>query len=988
MQRTLANLTRTLILILILSTRLHAQTVITDSAEERLAINTDIVANNARQITADKLNRILNGQLNILPQYLRNSVDTVYSHGDSVFFKKGGHTYYTIMQHFLGFTPVNVADSLGKYVTPTQLSDTAYKVDLQRVLNNGNVYTNGNKTRINLGDDTALIAGGMYTNIGQHDGNNNLVVDSTHGLISATSPHINLTGTAINNSFNFYGLTFYGSYAFAVGTLVDFSNIIPNFKNYTFQNGDGSKHVTVHGDASGTADGSLMVPLTGRNDTSANLYDIKYGHVSNADSLGLKPGSYYNPIDMFPILGQSIANPNYAPVAADSLLPILDTGIAYLWVSGGTIVPVTNNMLGPWRPFALEYYRMTGHKICFVQCALGGSSMVYAARYLTGSWDIRPSNRGTLYDSATAMIDSALVTAKQYGYAPRLTGILWIQGEQDAVWMGSLETASDYYNALSYMVQTGLHTKYGNVPFYMWRTGIRVGAVDTSHSAIIRQQQEIFAASDSLTKIVYRDAALFTTTNGLLRSDGIHYSAPGNTKAGYDGAIGVAMGWGKGWLDDYAKNRLDTNGFRIYSNVVGADTVYTNIKFGPTLTLQKSNLTNPTIVFDMQSGSPTFVDASGLAQSNTILQQDYSTSSGSVVSHNLDRYGGTQTSPAQLGTSVNGWQLNFRAPNPALSPINVAQIAATTGSATVASGNTAVALNFGSRDLTDNIQTKMIFPQTGGITFPGFATRSGSFTTTGPRFSFTGGTSTDTSATGGTQAMRIMNNFAGNTLAFAVADTVTDIINWGVNNNVTAGPNATFTRSWGFGVANNGIYCPASNSLLPSLYMVSGGDPSSNQKSGYLWNNNGVYKGYNTGIRRFAIYNDASGSSGQMLFHNGTDFTLGSPAVANGVTYTAGAPGTWGLGDLTPTGNLTLALTKKINITTGTNASTGTATLSAGTVTVSTTAVTASSIIMLTYQGCSSCGTPYISTKTAGTSFVITSSNGSDASSIGWVIIN
>jgi hypothetical protein len=78
----------------------------------------------------------------------------------------------------------------------------------------------------------------------------------------------------------------------------------------------------------------------------------------------------------------------------------------------------------------------------------------------------------------------------------------------------------------------------------------------------------------------------------------------------------------------------------------------------------------------------------------------------------------------------------------------------------------------------------------------------------------------------------------------------------------------------------------------------------------------------------------------------------------------------------------------KINITTGTNASVGTATLSSGTVTISTTAVTASSIILLTYQSCSSCGTPYISAKTAGTSFVITSSNGSDASIIAYQIIN
>lgn len=88
-------------------------------------------------------------------------------------------------------------------------------------------------------------------------------------------------------------------------------------------------------------------------------------------------------------------------------------------------------------------------------------------------------------------------------------------------------------------------------------------------------------------------------------------------------------------------------------------------------------------------------------------------------------------------------------------------------------------------------------------------------------------------------------------------------------------------------------------------------------------------------------------------------------------------------------GNLNLITAgNKLKIATGTNASVGTSTLSSGTITVSTTAVTASSIIMLTLQNCSTCGTPYISAKTAGTSFVITSTNVLDASIVGWQIIN
>jgi hypothetical protein len=81
----------------------------------------------------------------------------------------------------------------------------------------------------------------------------------------------------------------------------------------------------------------------------------------------------------------------------------------------------------------------------------------------------------------------------------------------------------------------------------------------------------------------------------------------------------------------------------------------------------------------------------------------------------------------------------------------------------------------------------------------------------------------------------------------------------------------------------------------------------------------------------------------------------------------------------------------KAFITTGSNASIGTAVLVAGTVTVSTTAVTASSIIFLT---CQVLGTVTVAsalsigTVTAGTSFVINSAVVTDTSTIGWWIIN
>ena len=88
-------------------------------------------------------------------------------------------------------------------------------------------------------------------------------------------------------------------------------------------------------------------------------------------------------------------------------------------------------------------------------------------------------------------------------------------------------------------------------------------------------------------------------------------------------------------------------------------------------------------------------------------------------------------------------------------------------------------------------------------------------------------------------------------------------------------------------------------------------------------------------------------------------------------------------------GSLSLTTSgSKINITTGTNASVGTATLVAGTIVVNTTAVTANSIILLTAQSGVNTGVLKISARTAGSSFTILSTAVTDTAVVGWFIIN
>lgn len=111
-----------------------------------------------------------------------------------------------------------------------------------------------------------------------------------------------------------------------------------------------------------------------------------------------------------------------------------------------------------------------------------------------------------------------------------------------------------------------------------------------------------------------------------------------------------------------------------------------------------------------------------------------------------------------------------------------------------------------------------------------------------------------------------------------------------------------------------------------------------------------------------------AGTSGYALITNGSGVTSWSPTLLTGLGGT-------------------------YQCTHGTNATCGVVTLSSGTATVSTTAIAAlaaagaaGDAVNLVLQSCSSCGSLSVGTVTAGTSFVINSTNGSDASKVFWEI--
>lgn len=158
-------------------------------------------------------------------------------------------------------------------------------------------------------------------------------------------------------------------------------------------------------------------------------------------------------------------------------------------------------------------------------------------------------------------------------------------------------------------------------------------------------------------------------------------------------------------------------------------------------------------------------------------------------------------------------------------------------------------------------------------------------------------------------------------------------------------------RQTGAGTLTNGVNFAATDGTNAGTYT--------NQFGYYCFdltvgtNNYGFYSAVTSGTNKFAFY--GSGTAASLV--NG-DFKLGT--AGNGYYVKEGTNATMGVSGA----------------------------MTAGTITISTTKVTASSRIFLTIQ--SPGGTPgavYISARSAGTSFTITSTSGTDTSTVAWLIV-
>lgn len=212
--------------------------------------------------------------------------------------------------------------------------------------------------------------------------------------------------------------------------------------------------------------------------------------------------------------------------------------------------------------------------------------------------------------------------------------------------------------------------------------------------------------------------------------------------------------------------------------------------------------------------------------------------------------------------------------------------------------------------------------------------------------------------------------------------------------NVALGYEAMYnTTLTGSGSSNVGIGRNAMKNFTTASFNVGVGQSTG---SATTTGNNNTFLGYLAGNT------NTTGSGNVFIGANITGVTTRDNQLSIG-GWIIGASGRIAINaptdtteQLTVGGNIKLATAgNKLMIATGSNASMGTATLSSGSVTINTTAVTANSIIIACYgsQGAGVVamlqpGHIYVDSQTAGTSFVIRSTNNSDGSKVSWWIIN
>lgn len=225
-------------------------------------------------------------------------------------------------------------------------------------------------------------------------------------------------------------------------------------------------------------------------------------------------------------VGQEIDGQNFVPPAQDNVLRF----------HGGRLQGV--NKLGAWQEFGNRYFSLTGRRVIFVPASKGGTGSNLKSHRGHGHWGIEDS----LFTNSLGLVDSAMKKLSQDGFTPSFRGVLWVQGENDAMAINDgAQTKDDYKAALESIIQRYRAHFNSNLPFFIFQTGRAVCFEQPCMSngfSLVRDVQLSVDLADIHSVIVYNGAVNFPE-QGLMW-DEFHYLPGGYQQMGTAAADAVA----------------------------------------------------------------------------------------------------------------------------------------------------------------------------------------------------------------------------------------------------------------------------------------------------------------------------------------------------------------------------------------------------------------------------------------------------------------
>lgn len=231
------------------------------------------------------------------------------------------------------------------------------------------------------------------------------------------------------------------------------------------------------------------------------------------------------PVDVFIIAGQSNAVgqdiPDQSFVAPQNKV---------LRFHNGALQGV--NALGAWASFGKVYSQKTQRAIVFIPTSKGGTGSHRGSDSGNGHWGAD----GALFNNSINLTKNALVALNKSGYSATLKGVLWVQGENDALAIKQgLMLQNDYEIALNSLILRYRQQLGNSLPFFIFQTGTGVGQSDAEYAMIRNVQKQV--AAKQYNKLVYSGALTFPARD--LMWDIYHYKPEGYSEMGSMGAYSV-----------------------------------------------------------------------------------------------------------------------------------------------------------------------------------------------------------------------------------------------------------------------------------------------------------------------------------------------------------------------------------------------------------------------------------------------------------------